>query len=431
MADTTHTGILLTEADCFMYTLEKHMISREEGSTNVCHYVLELEGKIDARDFAEHVQAMDDLTWLSSLAPIKNNPVSIPAWKSSSKIGRIPVSVVESNELIPHEILNQKVKHTEHQAHFTIVNRSNGNSSVIFSWHHLIMDGYGVVLLLQQLSHPQNKKLKSVVNPEPKSLLGVAQLMNAARAKFFIDKVSRQPLTSIAPKKKLRDQNQKIRFVRFAEEETQSLDRLGQTTGARFGRSPLYLGAAARSVYRVLKSRGLPVKNFWIPVPKDLRKKGSTGPLLGNHTSLMFYRLKGEVLNSFPETVKSINEQMVAQIKSGISNDYDMLIRLLRRTPTPLYYFWIKGLRGGSLASFLFTVAADHPDELMNFQGHPVAGAWSIPSGVYPPGLSFAFMRFKNTLQLMICYFEGVITETEADEMANSIRQDLVNDGNR
>jgi NRPS condensation-like uncharacterized protein len=426
MASSNHTGILLTEADCFMYTLEKHMIGQAEGSTNVCHYVLELDGKVDVQKVSDQVQAIDQLSWLASLEPVKNNPVSIPVWKSIEKSGNIPVSVIRSDELIPYEILNQKIKRAEHQLHFSIVNRSNGNTAIIFSWHHLIMDGYGVVLLLQQLANPENKKLQAVVDPSPKSMLGIAQLKNAARAKFFIDRVSRQPLTSIAPKEKPVTQNQRIKTIRFSDNETISLDKLGINVGARFGRSPLYLAASARSVYQVLKGRGIPVKNFWIPVPKDLRKKGSTGPLLGNHTSLMFYRLKGNILSSFPETVKSINEQMVSQIKSGISNDYDMLIRMLRRTPTPLYYFWIKGLRGGSLASFLFTVAADHPDELMHFHGHDVQGAWSFPSGVYPPGLSFAFMRFKNTLQLMICYFEGVISEAEADEMANSIRHDLI-----
>jgi hypothetical protein len=288
------------------------------------------------------------------------------------------------------------------------------------------MDGYAAVLLLQQLAKSDLQNLQSVIDPDPKKMLGLPQLKNAARAKFFIDKVSRQPLTSIAPKEKLVSQKQKIKTVQFNEEETKSLDQLGLRVGARFGRSPLYLAASARSVYQILKNRGVPVKNFWIPVPRDLRKKGSTGPLLGNHTSLMFYRLKEKVLSSFPETVISVNEQMISQIKSGISSDYDMLIRMLRRTPTPLYYFWVKGLRGGSLASFLFTVAADHPDELMKFHGHDVKGAWSFPSGVYPPGLSFAFMRFKNTLQLMICYFEGVVSEAEADEMANSIRHDLI-----
>ena len=396
MADQNHTGILLTEADCFMYTLEKHMVGQADGSTNVCHYVLELDGKLDQDKFANFINALPELRWLASLAPVKKSAVSIPAWKSFEKTGGIQVDAVHSDELIPYKILNQKIKHSDHQAHFTIVTRSGGSTALIFSWHHLIMDGYAAVLLLQQLADPEIKKLDAVTDPDPKKMLGIAQLKNAARAKFFIDKVSRQPLTSIAPKEKLVTHNQRIKTIRFTEEETASLDKLGLAVGARYGRSPLYLAASAKSVYHILKKRGVPVKNFWIPVPKDLRKKGSIGPLLGSHTSLMFYRLKGNILNSFPETVKSIHEQMLSQIKSGISNDYDMLMRILRRTPTPLYYFWIKGLRGGSLASFLFTVAADHPDNLMSFRGHHVKEAWSFPSGVYPPGLSFAFMRFPE-----------------------------------
>jgi NRPS condensation-like uncharacterized protein len=415
----------LTAADSFMYTLEKRMIRQTEGSTNVCQYLLELDGKVNAETFSNYVNSLPELSWLASLAPVKATPISIPAWKSNEKKGSIPIAVLNSDELIPNEILNQKIKNDEHQLRFSVVHRSNGGTGLIFSWRHLIMDGYGAVLLLQQLAKLVSK-LNDVIDPSPKKMLGANELLNATRAKFFIDKVSKRPLSSIAPKKKLDNQVQRIKTIQFNEAETASLDKLGLAVGAKFGRSPLYLAASARSVYYILERRGVSVKNFWIPVPKDLRKKGSIGPLLGNHASFMFYRIKGRVLNSFSDTVKSINEQMLIQVKSGISNDYDMLMRLLRRTPTPLYYFWIKGLRGGSLASFLFTVAADHPDELMNFQEHNVKGAWSFPSGVYPPGLSFAFMRFRNTLQLMICYFEGVITEAEADEMASSIRKDLL-----
>ena len=401
------------------------MIGQAEGSTNVCHYVLELKGRLEAEKISAFIQTIPELSWLASLTPVKTSLISIPAWKSFRKSGAIPVSVHHSDERIPYSILNQKIKGTEHQIRFALVYRTDGNTALIFSWHHLIMDGYGVARLLQQLAAPNAHRLTSVEDTDPKKMLGIAQLKNAARAKFFIDRTSRQPLTSIAPKEKKGSQNQRTKTIQFTEEETASLDQLAIAVGAGLGRSALYLAASARGVYRVLEKRGVAVKNFWIPVPKDLRRKGSTGPLLGNHTSLLFYRLKGSVLKSFQETVTSISEQMREQIKSGISNDYDRLIRMLRRTPTPLYYFWIKGLRGGSLASFLFTVAADHPDELMNFHGHEIQGAWSFPSGVYPPGLSFAFMRFKNTLQLMIGYFEGVISEEEAELLAAAIRADL------
>jgi hypothetical protein len=117
---------------------------------------------------------------------------------------------------------------------------------------------------------------------------------------------------------------------------------------------------------------------------------------------------------------------MVELIKSKMSRDYDILMRFLRRTPTPLYYFWIKGPQGGSLASFLFTVAADHPPDFLKFGNHTIKDAWSFPSGIYPPGLSFAFMRFKNNLHVMIMYFEEVISESEIDLLEKQIRADLL-----
>jgi NRPS condensation-like uncharacterized protein len=421
-----HTGILLTSADCFMYTLEKHMIGREEGSTNVCHYLLELEGKLDVENFRERVMRIEELRWLTSLEPAKTSAIAIPEWTVVQKTGDIPVLVHHSDDLMPNHILNQKIKPEEHQLRFDLVYRSNGNTGLIFSWHHLIMDGYAVVLLLTQLAAVGCDKLKDVIDQHPKEILGPKQLVNAARAKFFIDRISRRPLSSIAPKKKLTIQHQKVKTIQFSPEETASLDKLGLSVGARFGRSPLYLAACARSIYQVLQKRGVPVKDFWIPVPKDLRKKGAEGPLLGNHTSFLFYRLRPDELTSFPNTVQSINNQMMKQVKSGVANDYDILMRYLRRTPTPLYYFWIKGLRGGTLASFLFTVAADHPPEFVTFQDQRIIDAWSFPSGVYPPGLSFAFMRFQNQLQLMINYFEGVITDEEGDVIASLIKNDLL-----
>jgi NRPS condensation-like uncharacterized protein len=425
MAEQNSTGILLTPADCFMHTLEKHMIGQAEGSTNVCHYLLELNGRLDAEKFQQQVNQVPELTWLSSLEPNKANAVAIPQWTVSKKPGDVPVQVHHSDDLMPEEILNQKIKPEDHQLNFDLVYRSNGTTGLIFSWHHLIMDGYAVVLLLKQLATAGLEKLNDVIDQHPQEILGLKQLGNAARAKFFIDRISRRPLSSIAPKRKLTAQYQKVKTIRFSPKETSLLDKLGLAVGARFGRSPLYLAASARSIYHVLQRRGVILKDFWIPVPKDLRKKGAEGPLLGNHTSFLFYRLKPKELESFPATVQSINNQMMNQVKSGIANDYDILMRYLRRTPTPLYYFWIKGLRGGTLASFLFTVAADHPQDFLTFQDHAIQDAWSFPSGVYPPGLSFAFMRFQGSLQLMLNYFQGVISEEEAEQILTSIKADL------
>src|SRR5690606_24608921 len=150
--------------------------------------------------------------------------------------------------------------------------------------------------------------------------------------------------------------------------------------------------------------------NFWIPVPQDKRKKGSLWPVVGNHLSFLFYRVSSDDLNSIKTAVATFNTQMIKQIKKGIPQAYDFLISYLRRIPTPLYYYWIKGPKGKSLSSFLFTVAADHPRDLDEFEGLPIKNVISLPPSTYPPGLTFAFMKFKNRLQIAVLYYDEVVS---------------------
>jgi hypothetical protein len=426
MTQPKNPGILLTEADCFMHTLEKHHISHTDVSTNICHYLLELEGRFDAAEFKRKINLNTELLWLASLIPQKKFPLALPEWISKKKVTEIQVLIHDSDALIPEVIINRGMHVNAPNICFDVVYRSNGDLALIFSWHHLIMDGYAVVLLLKQLAKNVEAPLQNMFDTNLKSKIGLRQFSNAARAKFFVDRTSKKPLSSIAPDKPISNRNQKVKVIRFTAEESALIDKRGPALGAQFGRSALYLASAARGVRTLLTKKGVALNDFWIPVPKDQRKKGSSGPLLGNHLSFLFYRLKTDELDSLKKTVCSVNAQMVEQIRSGTSHDYDILMTYLRRTPTPLYYFWIKGPQGGSLASFLFTVAADHPDDFMTFNNHSIKDAWSFPSGIYPPGLNFAFMRFRDKLHIMIMYFEEVISEKEIAVLEGSIKKDLL-----
>lgn len=420
--------ILLTPADCFMLALEKQHIRRLEASNNTCRYLLELEGRFNVDQFTSDIRSNSNLNRLAHLTAKKKHPLSIPSWSEAEPVGEIPIYVFETDLLIPEEIINRKISgHQPPLISFDILFRSNGDSTIILSWHHLLMDGYGALLLMKQLANGMPKKQLQLHDNSTHERLRWRDLMNATRAKFFIDRISRKPLTGIfTSSKKNTNTRQKVRVIRFTEQETNRLDKVGPLLGAQFGRSPLYLACAARSVRSLLLEKKIPMHDFWIPVPRDQRKKGALGPLLGNHLSFIFYRLKAESLSSLKETVTSINHQMVDQLKTNMSHDYDILMRFLRRTPSPLYYYWIKGPKGGSLASFLFTVAADHPNDFLQFYNHKIIDAWNFPSNIYPPGLTFAFMKFQGRLHLMVMYFEEVISESDIDTIEKQIRHELI-----
>jgi hypothetical protein len=308
---------------------------------------------------------------------------------------------------------------------FDLVYRTNGNTTIILSWHHLLMDGHGAILLLKQIAPDLTTTSPYIYDSGKPRLLGIKSFWQAARAKFFVDRISRKPLSGFMDIKRTATRKQKIHIINFTSAETEHVDQIAPRLGARFGRSPFYLACTTRTVYALLKKKGITVRDFWVPVPRNQRKKGAKGPVLGNHLAFLFYRIRAVDMASLADTVKSINHQTVEQIRSGMDKAYDVLTRYLRRTPLPLYYFWIKGPKGAALASFLFTVAADHPDDLATFDGHPIVDALSLPSNISPPGLTFAFMHFRGSLRLMVLYFEGLLAEHELEELEKQIRHEL------
>ncbi|NJM24920.1 MAG: hypothetical protein HC859_04785 [Bacteroidia bacterium] len=409
-----------------MYALEERHIDHALCS-NTCRYLLELKGRLDADAFREKVNAHPDLRWLASLSPVKSWAFAIPVWKVTHGVQAIPVLVHQTDELMPSAILNRKLSpHTPPFVTFDILERSDGNSALIMSWHHLHMDGYGVVLLLKQLAGLSTDERLHVMTDNGDAPLPLRLLANATRAKFFVDRISRKPLSALPIPKNAKPTGQKMRVIKFTEEESLRIDENGPRLGAQFGRSALFLAAITRCVAAFIRNKGGAIHDFWIPVPKDQRKKGAAGPLLGNHLSFLFYRVRKQHLTSLSACVKSVNDQMVEQLRSNMSRDYDILMRFLRRTPLPLYYYWIKGPQGGSLASFLFTVAADHPADFTTFDGQPIRDAWSFPSNIFPPGLTFAFMRFGRHLHVMAMYVEDVINDIEMDALEAQLRYELL-----
>ncbi|HXD93631.1 MAG TPA: hypothetical protein VNX01_10485 [Bacteroidia bacterium] len=414
--------LFLTGADCFILALEKH--NQLQGAVgNTCRYVLELKGKLDAEAFKRKINQDTIIQQLAALSVAKIGLLSKPKWQLN-QIKEIEVTVHESDAFIPDAVLQRQfIIDKPCLFSFDIVNRTNGNSCLILSWHHLLMDGYGAVLLLKKINGNEEITLSA---EEPKIKFNFKNIQQAAKAKFFIDKTSKKELSSIGSTLEYISVNQKIKVIQFTEEETKQIESNASVLGAKFGLSPFYLACSARGVKQILYERKKTVTNFWVPVPQNTRKKGTLGPLLSNHISFLFYRIANAELSSLKECVGLLNNQMVNQMRNGLPKAYNKLQNFLKRVPSPLYYQLIKGPQGKSLASFLFTVAEEHPQELLEFEGLKVLSALSLPPNNFKPGLTFAFMRFNNCLQIMLLYFDEVISEKEMTTLEKQLKYELI-----
>ena len=204
------------------------------------------------------------------------------------------------------------------------------------------------------------------------------------------------------------------------------MDQFALRSGAKFGRSAYYLACCCLVVKSILEMRGDRIHNFWIPVPIDDRKKGSSGPVVGNRLSFLFYRIGRKSMNSIKACVDSVNQQMIKQIGANIPAAYNHLMTYMKWLPLRIYLYLVKRRSGNSIASFLFTVAADHPQEFTAIQQRKVTNALSLPANPCPPGLTFAFMKFQKSLQLMMLYHPEAISEDEMNFLGKHIQFKLM-----
>lgn len=415
------TTIPLTGADCFIWVLEK--FNKVVGASgNTCRYLLEVEGKVDFAAFRELITTSPELQFLSSLQIRRANPFSRAYWLPKAPT-EIPVEQHATDEFIPKIVLERKfITEQKMLFFFDVLYRSNGNTCIIFSWNHLLLDGFGAALLLRKLNNPVQSitMLPAACAKHP-----FPSLKEATIAKFFIGKSSNKSLSGFTPRQRQKQVQQLIKIITFTQQETRHIEQLCPKLGARFGPSPLFFAASARAVKEILSARGLPVQYLFAPAPQNVRKKGAVGPVVGNHLSFLFYLLSAAQLTSLPQCVQAVNDQMVQQVKVGMPQSYNELMRYLKHVPQWLYNYYISGKWGKTLSSFAFTVAEDHPVELMNFVGHKVINALSFPPNIYPPGLTLAFMRFDGRLQLIALSYKETLTEKEFDILENCIRADL------
>ena len=404
--------------DHFMLALERNDTSVGT-SGHTCRYVLELEGEFDLNNFKELIRKNEIAQWLSSLY-ISTSLLQSSKW-TTGQSKEILIEEITSEKIIPHK-LAQTILHKENSPLFFFSIVRGTKTRLVFSWHHLLMDGYGAVLFLENIISPLEKKIIE----RKKSKLSIPILKECIKAKKFVDSTSKGKIETMESLF-TSEVEQGFRFISFTKEESITLEKNAQKNGARFGISTYYLACCSITLADHLKlKKNKVINDFWIPVPQDTRKKGSKWPITGNHLSFLFYRINAEYFVDKTAMTKDLNQQMLTQIKQKIPTAYSHLMNYMRTIPTFLYAKLIKGPNGESLSSFLFTVAAEHPKSMTKINGCKITNSISVPPNTYPPGLTFAFNRFEDKIQIVIPYYKHLFTEMDMDKIEGKLRGELL-----
>lgn len=420
----------LNGSDFFQVLLDKH--HRQVGlQGNVSRFTLDLDGQPDAKALEQRINEDPYFRWLHQLRWKRRWLFQLPVWKKINKVARIRVGVYEYEEPsgLPSILWEQDIKPWK-QAPYAIdlVYRSNGSSTLVFTWNHSLLDSRGAELLLRYLGgNLEDDKQLIFLPPEEDELPVKEQLEHTQKVKGFLfdGKETKTRLSLLLNHKKSRAAN-RYHLISFTEKETQQIDENCKKYLARFGKSPVYLATAIRSFNQLLKAKGKKGDSFWVPIPQDQRRKGAWGPVLANQVSFLFYRLFPEVLSDMKATVDEISKQMIDQIRNRIPQSYKIMMAFSRRMPMWLYSYIVKSPTKGAFASFFFSDTGNSLDGFDHFTGIPITDAVHYPPNAGYPGFTVVFMLFQNKLKVIVAHTDASADEAAVVRFEKALRADLL-----
>jgi hypothetical protein len=252
-----------------------------------------------------------------------------------------------------------------------------------------------------------------------------AYIRNMYKVKRFIQHSSRFPIGAVRKwNTQQAEKHPRSKFFShsFTSEETKRIDEKALASGSRFGSANFLLACCTVAVHRLRKEKGVQ-GDLWIPVPYDGRKRGGVGPLISNQIAFLFYRLTSVELGSVDESVRSIHNQMMEQLKMDMPQKYNQLLDMMRYIPLSLYRYLTTKSSEGRVASFLFSSAGQDKWDISNLTNDHIKSIQLIPPATVPPGLTFNFLRNENCLTLNILWSTAVLNDQECEELKQVMLQ--------
>ncbi len=423
--------VILSGADCFHLVLDKHAKKHGAGG-NVMRKVFYFDSSLSFQKIDSILKSSPVVHWLCNIKLVHGTLFQLPYWKYTGLQNEIIVlehhATVEKE--IPNAIMSRDITmESDRFIEADLIHYASGGTAFVLSWNHILLDAKGITLLFEHLEqlNGNNSWNAGTFFPGKEKKTGLfTYISNMYKVKKFVQSSSRPPVSSVANGKVSRaNSNLAVKIISFTNEETKIISANAFKTGSRFGPTLYFIACCSHVIHTINKARNK-AGDIWLPVPYDGRLRGASGPLISNCVSFLFYRLQQDELISIPGTVKTLNEQMKAQIKDGMPQRYTMFLNMMRYVPLWLYYFLISRTGKGVFASFLYTSTGDNFNELRSLFGEPVKNIIMIPALTFPPGLTFVFLKHDEALNINIAYSPDIISNNELILIEERLRELLL-----
>lgn len=399
-------------ADYFQLYLDKE--NKKLGAAqNVMRLLLIFEKPVDLEKIKDHLAASSILDQINSLQLRSKVLKNHFYWSEGDRIS----TKIEKKQWDGRWTSLQPFENLPENHWLKIDLLENGQQSgILFHLHHLLSDNKGFQQLIHQL------------NDAPQQLIEDSEEMKkcGTAARFFKEtgavlRPKNGKMCSFAEKKKGSFQgNFYIKNLDISQVPVLN----ASSKGAVFpGRSAVLLNAVASAMEKW--DRKCQHKNpfYWVPVPVDRRKIGKRPFSLGNHLSLLFYRINKGMTDE--QRLKSLQQQMLEQIKSSSADRYEQLTNTMTKFTYPLYKAMLELPDSGKFCTFTYSDLGATFKNMDQFMGNPLSDVLHFPSIPMAPGIVFATMGFKEKFHLLLGVDQQIMKKDEAESVLNDIEKQL------
>jgi hypothetical protein len=412
-------GFPLNGADTFMLGLDYDM--RRNGSAgNLCHLVVTLAPDSDLRTLCTNLAETPLLQYGARLR-LRTPLLRAPRWQTTTaSITSFEIAAHVSSENDLHAWINQHRVNIRRQPPIGIIvlpQYDQGPSLLIF-WHHSLSDAHGGELLLQNLSSSEISTLPIPASPSKPALRAcISQAQNATRIVFdkAAGRIARLVRNSSTPPRYAYTK------IRFSHAETAYVDQLSLKLTAGIFSSALYLAISARAFAQLTQTTA----PIFIPVPHDMRRHTRERSPLSNQVSVVFFRLRPGDLSSLEVATNSVIEQLHEAITTRAPAKHLAFLQLVRRLPIPLLWKVIEMPAKGHPASLYVSDIGSSLSNITHIRDQKVVSASHYPPNPTPPGLTMVWSRYRDQLELTVCYDETLIPRTTIDHCMNCIKSEI------
>lgn len=185
---------------------------------------------------------------------------------------------------------------------------------------------------------------------------------------------------------------------------------------------PFVLAKTVQAMHRIFEAKKVPGLSYLVPVSIDGRTQEKVHKeLFFNHMSFFFFRIEAEAVENFEAILADIKEQMYEQVKTGLPDALRNATFLLRIAPLPLVNLFLRFMSRKHFASFSFSFVGSAYNS-PKFMDEEVQNIFHLPRVPNPPGIGIFFNQFNGSLNATLSYFDGILSEDEAERIVNDLK---------